>query len=234
MKITAVAAEDLESKGLGLLENEMELETKENAFPDTYGECIGRYDKSTGKYESFFKKDIAAGNTNYFDQYREKCHLFEKHWNVYDRESNTTKQVVDYFVIYNIKESSKNSPTEIEDHVDGSICLNGYYKSQYELLFAYAGTTRRVIVEHSCVNIPMYEFVKDLEELVEAVLCDEAEEDNPFFNVIKKRNGYYAITMFDEIGINSNVEFDRASELMAMLVSVRLLGCEFIEEKSSY
>ena len=88
-KLTAVAVEDLKSKGLEVLENEIKLTLKGNAVPDTYGECIGRYDISNGEYESFFKRDIEAGNTKYFDQYREKCNLFEKHRNIYNRSENT-------------------------------------------------------------------------------------------------------------------------------------------------
>ena len=37
--------------------------------------------------------------------------------------------------------------------------------------------------------------------------------------------------MFDEFGMNHDIEFARATELMAMLVSVRLLSCTFVEAK---
>lgn len=231
MKITAVAVENLKSKGLELLPDKMELTVRGTIFPDTYGECIGRYDKSTKKCESFFKKDKEAGNTKYFDKYREKCSLVEKHRNLFNFEDGTEKQVIDYYVMYNIEESSKNRPTEIEEHVDNAICMNGHYKSEYELLFACDGATRRIIIEYTSNNIPMYEFIGYLEDEVEEVLSHEADESNPFFTVLSDSEDYFEITMFDEIGMNTDIEIDSASELMAMLVSVRLLSCEFVESK---
>lgn len=231
MKITAIAVEDLKGKGLELLKNEMKLTVKGNEIPDTYGECIGRYDETAGEYESFFKKDTDAGNTRYFDQYREKCNLLEKHRNVFDRENDTIKQVIDYFVMYNIQESSKNRPTEIEDHVDYAICMNGHFKCEYELLFACEGSARRVVIKYESNNIPMYGFICNLEDEVEEVFHHEADESNPFFELLSVYEDYCMITMFDETGMNYNIEIESASDLMAMLVSVRLLSCEFIESK---
>ena len=235
-KLTAIAVEDLKSKGLEVLENEIKLTLKGNAVPNTYGECIGRYDISTGEYESFFKRDIEAGNTKYFDQYREKCNLFEKHRNIYNRSENTEKQVVDYFVMYNIKESSKNRPTETEDYVDYDICMNGHHKCEYELLFTCGCYTRRIVIEYESNNIPMYGFICDLEAEVEGAFYHETDESNPFLKVLsdcEDCDDYCMITMFDETGMSYDVEIDSASDLMAMLVSVRLLSCEFIEEKTS-
>lgn len=231
MKITAVAVEDLKSKGLELLPAEMKLTVKGNVFPDVHGECIGRYDKSTEKFESFFKKDKENGNTYYFDQYRKKCNLIEKHRNVINRLDHKEKQVIDYYVPYDIKESSKNRPTEIEDHVDTGICLNGHYKCEYELLFACEGDTRRVVIPHTSVNIPMYDFIGDLEDEVEEVLNKEADESNPFLSVLSECDDYFEVIMFDEVGMNSNVTIERASELISMLISIRLLSCEFIKNK---
>ena len=231
MDITAIAVEDLKYKGLELLPNEMELTIKGNAFPDTYGEWIGRYDKSTEKFESFFKKDKEAGNTKYFDEYKEKCNLVEKHRNVINRIDMTESHVIDYYVPYNIKESTKNRPTEIEKHVDHSICVNGYHKCEYELLFACEGSTRRVVVKYNSNNIPMYEFIGRLEDEIEEVLHGDCEESNPFKNVLIDYDDYFEIMMFDDVGRNCNIEVDSASELMAMLESVRLLSCEFVESK---
>lgn len=235
MEITAVAVEDLESKGLDLLKNELKLTTKGDAFPDTYGVCIGRYDKDTGKYQSFFSKDEENRNTYYFDEYRKKCNLVEKHRTVISRaEGYKEKNVIDYYVMYDIKESSKGRPTEIEEHVDNDICMNGYFVCEYELLFACEEATRRLVVEYSSNNIPMYKFIADLEEEIEDVLAGEYEETNPFKNILSlsEYDNYHEITMFNEFGMNHNIEFATADELMAMLVSVRLLSCKFVETKN--
>lgn len=230
MKITAVAMEDLKSKGLELLPTEMELTVRGSAFPDTYGELIGRYDKSTEKFESFFVRDKEAGNTKYFDEYKDKCNLAKKHKNLFNRKDGTERQVVDYYVPYYIKESTKNTPTEIEDHVDNAICMNGHHKCKYELLFACEGMTRRCVFEYTSNNIPMYGFISELEDEVDDVLNKCCDKSNPFKNILTDCDGFFEIMMFDEFGQNSNIEIDTASELIAMLVSVRLLSCEFIEK----
>ena len=236
MNVTAVAVEDLENKGLGLLPNKTELTVCGNAFPDTNGECIGRYDEDTGEYESFFKKDKDEGNTRLFDQYREKCNLYKRRRTLFVTDNYTEKHVIEYYVMYNIQESSKNRPTEIDDHVSHSICINGNYKCEYELLFAEEGMSRRIVAEYKSNNVPMYEFVNDLEYLVEEALEGDADESNPFFNVFSACEDcegchYFEVTMFDKVGMNYNIGFEKAADFMAMLVSVRLLSCEFIEDK---
>lgn len=231
MKITAIATEDLETKGLDLLKNKIVLTTRGDIFPDTYGKCIGRYDKTTNKYESFFTRDEEAGNTKYFDLYREKCNLYEKHRTVFNREDFSEKQVIDYYVMYDVQESSKNRPTIIEDHVDHSYCVNGDYKCEYELLFACDGAVRRIIFPFTSNNIPMYEIISDLEEMVEEAFEGEADESNPFYNTFTNCDDYCEVTMFDEIGTNCDIEVENPDDFMAMLVSIRLISCEFIEDK---
>lgn len=231
MNITAIAQQDLESKGLDLLPNKIELEIKGDIFPDTYGEWIGRYDKTNNCFESFFKKDIELGNTERFDKHKENCNLYEKHRHVFDRESLSEKEVIDYYVMYNIQESSKFKPTIISEHVDHSFCINGSFKCEYELLFTCNEATRRIIIPFNSVNVPMYEFIRDLEDMVDDILNFENDESNLFNNIIQDCGGYHEFRMFDEIGNNYDVEVEDAADFMAMLVSVRLVGYKFVENK---
>ena len=62
MKLTAIAREDLEAKGL-ILKNKIELKCRGTAIPDIYAERIGRKNVDTGEFESFFKVDNKNGNT---------------------------------------------------------------------------------------------------------------------------------------------------------------------------
>lgn len=226
MKITAIAKEDLKEKGLDLLPNEIGLEIPDNAIPDSYGEHIGRYDIESQKYESFFKKDHEAGDTKIFDAYREKCGCIkEKRNSIYTEKE--IKDVLDYYVMYDIKESSKNLPTELEEHVDRGYCINGNYKCKYELVFACDGMVSRVVVNYTANNIPMYDFVKDLEDDIADALEDDSDEDNIFYGIIKDS----AIIMRDEFGAGSSIEIETADDLTAMLVSVRLLSCEFVRRE---
>lgn len=226
MKITAIAREDLSNICNGLLSNEIRLELRGQIVPDSYGEKIGQYDIEKESYTSYFKKDKDAGNTDCFGAYRNSGCVKERRHQIYTRDE--IKDVIDYYVMYDIKESSKNEPTEIEDYIDRGYCINGGYKCRYELLFAADRFTARVVVEHKTNNVPMYDFIQDLEDDITDALEDDSDEENIFYGIIKN----HEIMMFDEYGCGNNVEINDADELTAMLASVRMLSCEFIKNDS--
>ena len=231
MTINAISTEDLKAKGLDLLPNKIELTVRGDIFPDTYGELIGRYDKNTDKYESFFKKDVENGNTYYFDLYKEKCNLYELHRDIFNRKDCTEKSVIDYFVMYNIEESTMSKPTIISDHVDNSYCVNGSFKCEYELLFANDDCTRRIVVPFTSVNIPMYDFIKSLEDMIEDAV--ENNDNSDSLNIlVPSYDNMYEFTMFDKIGSTIKIDIENISELMSMLVSIRLIGYEFIKNEN--
>lgn len=86
MKLTAIAREDLEAKGL-ILKNKIELKCRGTAIPDIYASIIGRKNVDTGEFESFFKVDAEKGNTAEFDRFRENVTLLEKEHTVFSRET---------------------------------------------------------------------------------------------------------------------------------------------------
>lgn len=224
MRITAIAREDLSNICNGLIPNEIHLELKGMIVPDSYGEHIGQYDIENQEYESYFKKDHEAGNTGCFDAYRSGCNcIAERRHTVYT--NNGIKDVIDYYVMYDIKESSKNEPTEIENYIDRGWYINGNHKCRYELVFAADGFISRVVIEHKKNNVPMYDCIKDLEDDIAEILEDDSDKDNFFYGIIKN----HEIMMFDEFGRGNNVEIISAGDLTAMLASVRMLSCEFIE-----
>lgn len=231
MKLTAIATEDFKSKGLEGIPIEMVLTVDDDlaGIPDTYGLCIGRFDETSGKYESYFACDEKAGTTEEFDKCRKKCNVIEQHKTVINTETCERRPVVDYYLMYNIKESSKNRPTEIQNHVEQGICLNGHFQCEYELLFTCDSATRRIVVKYNSCNVPMYAFMEELEDEIEEMLDGDADETNIFFQILTKRGCWCAITMYDAMGNDCKVEISKASELMAMLVSVRQLSCEFVE-----
>lgn len=238
MNVTAVAVEDLKGKGLKILEDKFCL-TCDNACPDTFGISIGRRDVETGEYESFFKEDFENGNIKCFDEYKEKCNLYEKREVIHDIQSNELKRVVDYYIMYDIKESSKNRPTETMNHVDTSVCVNGYYSCEYELLFAYEGNTRRIVVPFSSNNIPMHNFISMFEDYANDAMDGDYEPNNPFKDIIEIEAGeeepeetYYGLLMFDAVGEPQTIEFESVEDFLSMLVSVRLLSCTFVERKN--
>ena len=223
MRITAIAREDLKKVGNGLIPNKITLELKGKVVPDSYGEHIGQYDIESKSYKSCFKKDNEAGNTMYFDIYKKCDCAREKRHEVYTE--NGIKEVIDYYLMYDIVESSKNELTEIENGIDRGYCINGHYKCRYELLFAANGLTSRVVIEYHTNNMPMYDLIKDMEDDIREAIEDDSDEDNFFYGIIKNSE----IWMFDEFGCGIGVEINNADELTAMLASVRMLSCEFIE-----
>lgn len=226
MKLTAIAREDLEGIGFGLLSNKIGLELNGKVIPDSYGECIGRYYVDDDVYKSFFKKDHDENNTSYFDMYKNTCKNIKEKRHLILTKDFEEKEVIDYFVMYDIAESTKNLPTEIENYIDRGIYMNGYHKCKYELLFAADGMTSRVVIEYKTNNIPMYDFINNLEDDISAILEDDFDEDNIFYGIIKNSE----IMMFDEFGRGNNIEIGSAEDLTAMLASVRMLICEFVEE----
>ena len=163
----------------------------------------------------------------YFDAYKKCDCAREKRHEVYTETG--IKEVIDYYLMYDIEKSSKNEPTEIETGIDRGCCINGNYKCRYELLFAANGLTSRVVIEYHTNNMPMYDLIKDMEDDIREALDDDSDEDNFFYGIIKNSEIY----MFDEFGCGIGVEINNADELTAMLVSARLLSCEFMEKDGS-
>ena len=153
---------------------------------------------------------------------------------IQQRDTNELITRVYYYVLYDVQESSKNRPTEVENHVENAICANGYFMCEYELLFAQEGYTRRCVISYASNNIPMYQFIGNLEEEVAEILSGDYDDDNLFKDIISVKEdsteNYGEIFMLDKVGGLHTIEFMNASELMSMLVSVRLLNCKFVEK----
>ena len=226
MNLTAIAREDLEGMKFGLLPNKIGLELNGKIIPDSYGKCIGRYYVNDDVYKSFFNKDHDENNTSYFDMYKNTCKNIKEKRHLILTENHEEKEVIDYFVMYDIEESTKNLPTEIENYISRGIYVNEYHKCKYELLFAADGMTSRVVIEYKSNNIPMYDFIKDLEDNISDILEDDSDEDNIFYGIIKNSE----LVMFDEFGQACNVEIESADDITEMLASVRMLSCEFVEK----
>nr|DAH72749.1 MAG TPA: hypothetical protein [Bacteriophage sp.] len=227
MKITAVARENFEEMGL-VLKNKLNLEISIDAIPDTYCVCIGRMDTKDGSLESYIKKDSENGNTIEFDKIKNAIELLEKEHEIFIFDNGESKKIIDYYVPYDIEESSKNKPTIVDNHVDNEYTY-GHYEAEYELLLTCDEATRRIIIKHNSVNIPMVEFLESIEDEVEAVLYNDYDEDNEFAKILDSQDDYYTVAMFDEYGDVHDVVIDYPEEFVSMIVSVRQIKCEFIE-----
>lgn len=231
---TAVAEQDLEAGKIKIMPNKITLHPQgphSSIIPDTYAECIGRLDITDNKVKSFFTEDKKNNNTEIFDYYKDNFSVKEVRHMVGGMKDNTIRPVIDYYILYSIAESSKNIPTVISCHPDHSYCISGYYDCTYELLFACEGSTRRIIVPYKCNNIPMYQFIEELEDMADEIFNCDIKEDNPLDGLLEHTEFGFAIIMLDEIGRICSVEVENAKELLAMLVSVRLVKCKFIKTK---
>lgn len=232
MKLTGIAREDLESKGL-VLKNKIELECKGIAIPDIYADRIGRKNVDTGEFESFFKVDAENGNTAQFDRFRENVTLLKKEHTVFSRETLEEKNVIDYYVPYDIQESSKNKPTVTDEFPENAILVDGYYECEYELLLTCGDGTRRIVISQKTVNVPMISLLENIEDEIRDILDGFPDEDNNFADVLELVDEHYEIKMFDEYGIPANIEIYHADDFVNMIVSARQIKCEYksVEDK---
>nr|DAZ36262.1 MAG TPA: hypothetical protein [Caudoviricetes sp.] len=226
MKLTGIAREDLEAKGL-VLPNKLELECRGIAIPDIYADRIGRKNVDTGEFESFFKLDNKNGNTVEFDRFWDNVTLLEKEHTVFSRETLEEKNVIDYYVPYDIQESSKNRPTVTDEFPESGYLTEGYYECEYELLLTCGEATRRLVIPHRTVNVPMISLLSDIEDEIRDILDGFPDEDNNFADVLELMDDHYEIKMFDAYGIPAKIEINHADDFVNMIVSARQVKCEF-------
>lgn len=226
MILTAIAREDLEAKGL-VLPNKLELECRGTAFPDIYADRIGRKNVDTGEFESFFKVDSENGDTKEFDRFRENVTLLEKEHTVFSRETREEKNVIDYYVPYDIQESSKNRPTVTDEFPENAILVDGYYECEYELLLTCGDGTRRIVISQRTVNVPMISLLSNIEDEIRDILDGFPDEENNFTDVLESVDEHYEIKMFDEYGIPANIEINHVGDFVNMIVSARQIKCEY-------
>ena len=114
MNITGIARENFEEAGLPL-KNTIELTTKnEYTIPDIWGLKVGRKFLDTGEIESHFEEQQ-------FFEIRKRATLLEyPHTVILMEQDFAERKVIDYYVIYDIKESSKYKPTIVNEYVDKS------------------------------------------------------------------------------------------------------------------
>ena len=237
MRLTAVARENKELMDVLGLSMSLEREIDGDLIPDTYGIMVGRCYKDTGTWESCFKEDKKSGNMTLLNICRKQATLKGIPRSVYIIGKGL-KNVIDYYILYDVQESSKNKETVIEQHIDYGMPLKMHYKAKYELLFTCGEEISvRAVLENESSNVPMYEFMAGLEdELDDALEYFEEHGSNskllmPLIGAIKKQDGYYSIKMFNSVGEVGWVDFCNAEELMAMLVSVRQISCEKVHDK---
>ena len=226
MKLTGIAREDLEAKGL-VLPNKLELDCRGTEIPDIYADRIGRKNVDTGEFESFFKVDNENCNTEEFDRFRENVTLLEKERTVFSHETLEEKNVIDYYVPYDIQESSKNRPTVTDEFPESGYLTEGYYECEYELLLTCGEATRRLVIPQRTVNVPMISLLSNIEDEIRDILDGFPDEDNNFADVLELMDDHYEIKMFDDYGIPANIEINHADDFVNMIVSARQVKCEF-------
>lgn len=220
MNITGIARENYEAAGLPL-KNTIELIAKnEYTIPDIWGLKVGRKYLDTGEIESQFKKEQ-------FFEIREQAELLEyPHTVVLIEQDFAERKVVDYYVIYDIKESSKNKPTVTDEYVENIAFGEGEYKCEYEILLSCGDATRRVVIPVRTINVPMYDFINGIEDEIENVM-DRSSEGSVFSNIIIDTGDYFLFDMFDKYGRTYKIQLTSVYDFIKMIVSIRQIKCEF-------
>lgn len=174
----------------------------------------------TGEIESQFKKEQ-------FFEIREQAELLEyPHTVVLIEQDFAERKVVDYYAIYDIKESSKNKPTVTDEYVENIAFGEGEYKCEYEILLSCGDATRRVVIPVRTINVPMYDFINSIEDEIEDVL-DRSSEESVFSNIIIDTGDYFLFDMFDEYGRTYKIQLTSVYDFIKMIVSIRQIKCEF-------
>ena len=145
---------------------------------------------------------------------------------VIEEQDFAERKVIDYYVIYDIKESSKYKPTIVNEYVDNIILGTGEYKCEYEILLSCGDATRRLVIPVRTINMPMYDFITSIEDEIEDVM-DRSSEENIFSNIIIDTGDYFLLDMFDEYGRTYKVEITGVYDFIKMIVSIRQIRCEF-------
>ena len=153
--------------------------------------------------------------------------MFENEHTVFSRETLEEKNVVDYYVPYDIQESSKNKPTVTDEFPESGYLIDGYYECEYELLLTCGDGTRRLVVSQRTVNVPMISLLSNIEDEIRDILDGFPDEENNFTDVLELVDEHYEIKMFDEYGIPGNIEINHADEFVNMIVSARQIKCEY-------
>lgn len=162
-----------------------------------------------------------------FDKFRENVTLLEKEHTVFSRETREEKNVIDYYVPYDIQESSKNRPTVTDEFPENGYLTEGYYECEYELLLTCGEATRRLVIPQRTVNVPMISLLSNIEDEIRDILDGFPDEDNNFADVMELMDDHYEIKMFDACGMPANIEINHADDFVNMIVSARQVKCEF-------
>lgn len=194
----------------------------DKCVPDVVGVCIGNVNVETDKLESNIKGDEDASKLRgYIDNGLVVTKVLSQ------LSEKELKNVPHYFMIYNVVGSSKYEQTYTEDTCGYGMPVDGHYKCRYEVLLGSDKYTRRMVFEEESVNVSMYDWLTSLMDTIENGI-DERDED--IMQYFKECGDDVCFTMFDEIGAEVTVEFDRC-EFESMIVSVRQLSCEFVHDE---
>lgn len=234
MELTGIAREDYKSKDL-ICDNKIKMTHTDpskrggNGIPDVYGMLIGRKNLKTGETASYWKADIENKSTEELDKILNNANVYEKRRSIRDYNTLETYDAIDYFLLYDVAESSKNKPTVTKDYVIG--CANGHWDCEYEILFTCGeDNTRRIVIEQHTVNMGLVDFISELEDEIQDAM--HGSKDTEFKNIFKRDDdGIANILMYNEIGEACDIEIDNVSDAVNMIVSVRCIKCDFVNEE---
>lgn len=245
IEFTAISREDFEAKGLPL-KNSLKLSGACDIIPDTYFLHIGRKFSKDNSVHSFFNADKENGNLEYLNKVLAEATVIEKEQEMYTSKGGfelACHWVIDYFIPYDVEESSKNRPTYTDDYIGPDFCVNGHYEADYEILFSASdNVTRRMVLTS---RTSMLNFINYVAEMIDEAFDDYEYSDNPFTEMFIKTerddidddeedeycyDTVHEIKMHDEMGVAHTIEVENAEQLKSMIVSVRQLDCKFIEK----
>lgn len=191
----------------------------DNAVPDVTGVCIGYVDKDTDKLVSYIKNDTDG---SVLREHINAGLTVTKVFSQMTSDNKKRKDVPYYFIVYDVMASSKQRPTYTEMTSGYGVPTNGGYECEYEILLGMEEYTRRMVFKYRSVN-SMYNWLLCLLAMI------EDEDDSVSDNFYRNAEGELCFTMFDNVGITTEVAFDMF-EFESMIVGIRQLSCRFVND----
>ena len=198
--------------------------TDDHSMPDTVGVLVGSKDPETGE---LIELDAVAGIL----QELIDAGVVER-YGLVQRIENHLISVDHYFLIYHLKESSAERETYTGDApVCGMLLNDGHYECEYEVLLADSGYTRHMVFTSKTKNVSMYEWLKDLTELIEEFDdCNYERYKDARKNFYRNEDGDLCFLMYDRIGQMEETVYE-PDQFESMILSVRQLSCKYVEHE---
>lgn len=147
-------------------------------------------------------------------------------------KNNEFVDTIKYYALYDVKESSKNYPTETDTIIGNGYLINGRYEGNVEILLSAGDNlTRRLLFPFQTKNNSFMDYLDIIKDGLEAAYYGEIYSDS-YQNIIldNPEEDGIGVYMYNPIGRIIFVGLENAESINAIIVSARLIDVHFVKE----